>query len=500
MHRCDALVNLFSTAQPRNAITIISSCASPGSARFRPSRTGIAGGSAELVAALRGAARHRRFVDHVVCAGGRRRPRLRLAPARGTRTIWWSTSSAIRRITITMWPYALRYPGLVVLHDTRLHHARAAAAPPREAARADYRAEFALEPSGREPGCRRAGGRRLRQRSYYDWPMVRPLVETSRLVAVHGDGAARPIADARCARARACDRYVSGEGEPCRRSSRKRSRSRRDPRSATGSRTTRCCSACFGGLTPEKRLPQILDALVRDRALRARAQLLLGGRARRTISTCIADVAAPASRRSRHRHRLSASDAELTDHLAACDVSLNLRWPTARETPAPGCARSPPDGRRSSSISSTWRCPVAGSEDVEGKPWRIEDRWLEDRTRRGSHPDQCGRRLGASTRSASPSTSSTRTTRCGSRCGGSRDDAGAARAARPGGASLVAARAFGRGMVDDYERVIAEAAAAPAPAVELPAHLRADGTADAALARAPHWASSDALSQDGLLE
>jgi hypothetical protein len=29
------------------------------------------------------------------------------------------------------------------------------------------------------------------------------------------------------------------------------------------------------------------------------------------------------------------SDDELTDHLAACDVTLNLRWPTARETSGP---------------------------------------------------------------------------------------------------------------------------------------------------------------------
>src|SRR5258708_26745918 len=29
------------------------------------------------------------------------------------------------------------------------------------------------------------------------------------------------------------------------------------------------------------------------------------------------------------------ADEDLTDHLAACDVTLNLRWPTARETSRP---------------------------------------------------------------------------------------------------------------------------------------------------------------------
>ena len=39
------------------------------------------------------------------------------------------------------WAYALNFPGLVVLHDTHLHHARAAFLL-RERRIADYRAEF----------------------------------------------------------------------------------------------------------------------------------------------------------------------------------------------------------------------------------------------------------------------------------------------------------------------------------------------------------------------
>ena len=48
-----------------------------------------------------------------------------------------------------LWPYLFRYPGLTVLHDAHLHHARAAALL-RTLRADDYRAEFACEPSGRE--------------------------------------------------------------------------------------------------------------------------------------------------------------------------------------------------------------------------------------------------------------------------------------------------------------------------------------------------------------
>ena len=54
-------------------------------------------------------------------------------------------------------------------------------------------------------------------------------------------------------------------------------------------------------------------------------------------------------------------------------------------------------------------------------------------------------------------------------------------------------------MLDDYVRVIAEAASAPAPAVELPSHLRADGSATLRSLGAS-LGLADALSRDGLLE
>ena len=91
----------------------------------------------------------------------------------------------------------------------------------------------------------------------------------------------------------------------------------------------------FGGLTPEKRLPQILAAFRATLPHAPAAHLLLAGAPGRAL------------RRRRRRsppHGLADrvtltgyldTDESLTDHLAACDVTLNLRWPTARETSGP---------------------------------------------------------------------------------------------------------------------------------------------------------------------
>jgi glycosyltransferase involved in cell wall biosynthesis len=85
----------------------------------------------------------------------------------------------------------------------------------------------------------------------------------------------------------------------------------------------------FGGLTPEKRLPQILAAFHSIRPYAPGARLLLGG--------------AEAAHFPLDVYRAAegvvvtgyVENDELTGHIAAVDVSLNLRWPTARETSGP---------------------------------------------------------------------------------------------------------------------------------------------------------------------
>src|SRR4029079_5364309 len=148
---------------------------------FPPVRTGIAGRSAELVAAL---AARGFSVDRYPEAAAHDFPwRHRQAPY--DLVVYQFGNSSHHDYA---WPYALRYPGLVVLHDTRLHHARAALLL-RETRVADYRAELAWSEPAVSPDAAELAVAGFDSRLYYDWPMVRGLVASSRLTAVHGDAA-----------------------------------------------------------------------------------------------------------------------------------------------------------------------------------------------------------------------------------------------------------------------------------------------------------------------
>jgi glycosyltransferase involved in cell wall biosynthesis len=90
----------------------------------------------------------------------------------------------------------------------------------------------------------------------------------------------------------------------------------------------------FGGLTPEKRVPQVLSAFTAVLPYAPNARLLLAG-----APASHYDVAADV-----RRYGLQSlvtitgyleTDAALTDAVAAADVALNLRWPTAREMSGP---------------------------------------------------------------------------------------------------------------------------------------------------------------------
>jgi glycosyltransferase involved in cell wall biosynthesis len=88
----------------------------------------------------------------------------------------------------------------------------------------------------------------------------------------------------------------------------------------------------FGGLTPEKRIPQILAAFRATLPYAPDARLVLAGATAAHAELNATDYADVADRVFVTGY---VADAELTDHVAAIDVSLNLRWPTARETSGP---------------------------------------------------------------------------------------------------------------------------------------------------------------------
>ena len=85
-----------------------------------------------------------------------------------------------------MWPYLLQWPGLVVLHDAALHHARAQALLG-DGRADDYRAEFRFNHPGVDPRVADFVVAGLQGSPYYLWPMLRLTMARARAVAVHGE-------------------------------------------------------------------------------------------------------------------------------------------------------------------------------------------------------------------------------------------------------------------------------------------------------------------------
>jgi glycosyltransferase involved in cell wall biosynthesis len=357
------------------------------------------------------------------------------------------------------WPYAFRYPGLAVLHDTRLHHARAALLL-RERRAADYRAEFRWNHPGAPSGAAEIAVAGLDSAMYYEWPMCRALVESSRIVAVHGDGARRELVErlsgARGPVAGVRDPAPDGQivsirlGHGRHVSQEERAAARTDVRARYGIAGDAVLFGVFGGLTPEKRIAQIVAAFRATLAYVPGARLLLAGAPAEHLQLSLDD---PSLAGTVIVTGYVESDEAFTAHLAAADVSLNLRWPTARETSGPwvralavGTPTIVMDLVHTARVPAldprTWKMP-AGTDGGPAVCVAV-DILDEDHSLRLAM-----RRL-------------------------------AADAALRGALGAAARRWWERehsveAMAGDYERILARAAAAPDPRRDLPAHLHGDG-------------------------
>jgi len=169
-----------------------------------PVRSGIADYTRDLVAALTGDTEMDVFVatsDEVDAA------RETGAPARyaTAHDFPWRHHRAPYDLTIFqmgnswchdfMWPYLFRYPGLVVLHDGHLHHARAWSLL-RRGRSDDYRAELAFNHPELPREAAEAALAGLGGTLYYFWPMLRSVVTSARAVAVHSEALADEIRQA----------------------------------------------------------------------------------------------------------------------------------------------------------------------------------------------------------------------------------------------------------------------------------------------------------------
>jgi glycosyltransferase involved in cell wall biosynthesis len=317
-----------------------------------PVRTGIATVSAELVRALGAEHEIDVFVDEPVVAAYRSpelatESRLENSPepltgahsVRSAHDFVWRQRQAPYDLSVYqlgnsshhdyLWPYLFRYPGLAVLHDAHLHHARAAALL-RQRRADDYRAEFAANQPGVSADAAELAIAGFHSHLHYQWPFTRLIVSASRVTAVHS----RAVRDElRADLPDATIEYIRlGHGAPLAASvvGDRRAMARDKYRIAQDA----VVFGCFGGLTPEKRIPQILSAFEATLHWAPAAILMLVGSPAEHYDAA-ADVA---RRRLRDRVVMTGyveREQELTDCIAACDVTLNLRWPTAREISGP---------------------------------------------------------------------------------------------------------------------------------------------------------------------
>jgi glycosyltransferase involved in cell wall biosynthesis len=224
-----------------------------------------------------------------------------------------------------MWAYLARYPGLVVLHDAKLHHARARQL--LQHGRADdYRREFAYDHPDAEPDVAEYSIAGLGGSISYLWPMVRVVLRTARRVCVHNVAVAADLREAFPEVRVDCIRMGVAELA-----------AQRDARSTVRESLNLPADAivfaAFGKVTAEKRVMPILNALAQLVQEGSSAHVMFVGEADTLASTMQAESAA---RGLEGRVRVTGyvPDAAIADYLGAADACLCLRWPTAQETSA----------------------------------------------------------------------------------------------------------------------------------------------------------------------
>jgi glycosyltransferase involved in cell wall biosynthesis len=304
-----------------------------------PQRSGVAGRSAEIVPLL-AAAGHGFdvFVDeaHVpITKTGDEAPSPGMVRVQSAHDFVWRAARHQYDIVVYqlgnstthefIWPYCFRWPGLAVLHDTHLHHARGRALLSRKRT-AEYRAEFAWNHPDLPVEVAELAIRGFDGPYYYEWPMVRSVVALSRLVATHARGSLDQLQESWPGGAY---EYIAlAEGVRTAPAG-----GRKSVRRSIGVPDSTAVFGVFGALTAEKRVPQVMRAFAETHARLPDTLLLLAGA--RDPSVDIDGLSQSLDITSAIRVLDGLDDAEFDRTIAAVDVSINLRWPTAREMSGP---------------------------------------------------------------------------------------------------------------------------------------------------------------------
>jgi len=226
-----------------------------------------------------------------------------------------------------MWAYLFRYPGLVVLHDAQLHQARALYLTKRwKPRRDDYLAEFRANHPEAPPDVGELVAAGLGGTLYHHWPLTRLVIESARLTVVHN---ARLALDLRqqhpAAHIEAMDMGVGQVREAS-------ADRRADVRRRHDIPADAVVLTAIGGVTPEKRIPQVIRALGVIAERHPQLHVMLVGN-----TAAHYDVLADARAwgiADRVRVTGYVGNDELDDYLCASDICSCLRWPTNRETSA----------------------------------------------------------------------------------------------------------------------------------------------------------------------
>ena len=225
-----------------------------------------------------------------------------------------------------MWAYLVRYPGLVVLHDGQLHHARGRMLLQQWRPRTDdYRREFWFNHPDAHPDLAELGAVGLLGSLTYLWPMLRVVVEASRRLLVHNAWLAEQIREDHPAAA--VDVVDMGVPEPA-----PRPDARRQIRSRYGIPDDAVVFTAFGNVTPEKRVREAMRALAAIAPGAPRVHLLIAGETVDYYDMLAEAEALGLSGRVTLTGYLA--DEDIDDHVAASDVCLCMRWPSSRETSA----------------------------------------------------------------------------------------------------------------------------------------------------------------------
>jgi glycosyltransferase involved in cell wall biosynthesis len=290
-----------------------------------PVRSGIAADNAALLACLDREFTIDRFVDG--CAGSVTHERTFDAHD----FVWKNQRQRYDLIVYQLgnaachdyiWAYLAAYPGLVVLHDPRLQHARARLLLSQKRFD-DYRHEFWYDHPDAPRDVVEYAVEGLGGVIYYFWSMLGVVMTTARMVAVHNGRVAADLRDQFPGTPVSAIR-LGKAALPADSAARARVRSELQLTDHS------VAFAVFGKVTAEKRIGPILDAFSRLVASGTDAALVIAGDAGGHASLK-SDLA---SSRVADRIRVVGYVAEesIGDYLAAADVCLCLRWPTAQET------------------------------------------------------------------------------------------------------------------------------------------------------------------------